>query len=160
MAKKRNTKHELPEGAKVLVRNRRATFDYQIHDRIEAGVVLQGSEVKSLREARASLAEGYAEIRNGEAWLVGVQINEYPWANRANHEVTRTRKLLMHKREIDKLAIKTQQRGYTLIPTYIYLKNGKIKVELALASGKRQFEKRQASREAEDQREMKRASSD
>jgi SsrA-binding protein len=160
VAKKRKPKHQLPEGAKVLVRNRRATYDYQVHERIEAGVVLQGSEVKSLRESSASLSEGYAEIRNGEAWLVGVQINEYPWANRTNHEVTRTRKLLMHKREIDKLGVKTQQRGYTLIPTCIYLKNGKIKVELALASGKRQFEKRQAAREADDRREMSRASSD
>src|SRR5690606_34030414 len=98
---------------------------------IEAGVVLVGSEVKSLRESKASIADGYVDIRNGEAWLVGVTINEYPWANQFNHDPGRDRKLLLHRREIQRLAIKTQQRGFTLIPLSIYLKDGKIKVALA-----------------------------
>lgn len=149
-AKKRKKDQHLPEGARVLVRNRRASYDYQIHERMECGVVLVGSEVKSLRESKASLQEGYAEIRKGELWLQSVQINEYPWANQFNHEPTRARKLLMHKAEIRKLAVKTQQRGYTLIPLAIYLKDGKIKVELGLVTGKRNYDKRQALREKDD----------
>lgn len=145
MAKRRKDA-SLPEGAKVLVRNRRASHDYAIEQRIEAGISLVGSEVKSLREGKASLQEGFAEIRNGQAWLVGVQINEYPWANQFNHEPTRERRLLLHKAEIRKLAIKTRQRGYTLIPTVIYLKDGKIKIELALATGKRHYDKRESER--------------
>ncbi len=154
MAKRRKDA-SLPEGAKVLVRNRRATHDYAIEQRIEAGISLVGSEVKSLREGKASLQEGFAEIRNGQAWLVAVQINEYPWANQFNHEPTRERRLLLHKAEINKLAIKTRQRGYTLIPTAIYLKDGKIKVELALATGKRHYDKRQAEREKTDAAEIR-----
>lgn len=146
MGKRKDNKH-LPEGAKVLVRNRRATYDYAVSDRFEAGISLLGSEVKSLREGHAVIADGHAVIRNGEAWLVGVKIQEYPWANQFNHEPERERKLLLHRHEIKKLATKTQQRGYTLIPLSIYLKNGKIKVELGLATGKRQYDKRQAERE-------------
>lgn len=146
-----------PEGVKVLVRNKKALHDYQIHERIEAGMVLVGSEVKSLREARASLAEGYAEIRDGEAWLLNVQINEYPWAHQFNHDPTRKRKLLLHKDQIRKLGIKTQQRGYTLVPLAIYLKDGKMKVELALATGKRTFEKREAAKAQTAKREMDQA---
>ncbi len=154
MARKKSNRSTAPDGVKVLARNRRAFHDYQIGDRIEAGLVLLGSEVKSLREGRAALAEGYAEIRGDEAWLVGVQIKEYPWANQFNHEPLRDRKLLLHRSEIRKLAIKTQQRGYTLVPLALYLKDGKIKVELGLASGKRKYEKRQAAKEATDRREI------
>jgi SsrA-binding protein len=157
MAKRKKPKATTADGVKVLVRNKRALHDYQIHERFEAGMVLEGSEVKSLREARASLAEGFAEIRNGEAWLLDVQIKEYPWANQFNHEPKRPRKLLLNKHEIKKLAIKTQQRGFTLVPLSIYLKNGRMKVELALATGKRQYEKRQAAKEAMDKREIQRA---
>lgn len=156
MAKKQRTQSVMPEGARVLVRNRRALHDYEIHESVEAGIVLVGSEVKSLREGHANLNDAYAEIHDHEAWLVNAQIKEYPWANQFNHEPTRKRKLLLHKREIRRLEVKTQQRGLTLIPLAIYLKNGKIKVELALASGKRLFEKREASREAEAQREIDR----
>jgi len=151
--RRRQTKHD-PEGVSVLVRNRRAFYDYQISERVEAGMVLVGSEVKSLREGRASLAEGFAEIRNGEAWLMAVQIKEYPWANQFNHEPLRDRKLLLGKREIHRLAIKTQQRGYTLVPLSIYDRNGKLKVELGLATGKRKYEKREAARAAEAGREI------
>lgn len=146
MGKRKDNKH-LPEGVKVLVRNRRATYDYAVSDRVEAGISLLGSEVKSLREGHAVIADGHAVIRNGEAWLVNVKIQEYPWANQFNHEPTRERKLLLHRNELKKLATKTQQRGYTLIPMSMYLKNGKIKVELGLATGKRQYDKRQAERE-------------
>jgi SsrA-binding protein len=119
--------------------------------------VLVGSEVKSLRAARASLADAYAEIRDGEAWLVNAQINEYAQANRHNHDPLRPRKLLLHADQIRKLGIKTEQRGYTLIPLSMYLKHGRIKLELALGVGKKHYEKRQAKREAEDRREIDRA---
>lgn len=154
MAKKQGSKQR--DGAQVLARNRRASHDYQIHETVEAGLVLVGSEVKALREAKSSLSDAYAEIHNGEAWLVGAQINEYKWANQFNHDPQRRRKLLLHKREIRKLAIKTQQRGFTLVPLSLYLKDGKIKVELALATGKRFYEKREASREADARREIDR----
>jgi SsrA-binding protein len=142
---------------KVVATNRKATHDFHIHDRYEAGIVLVGSEVKSLRDAKATIADGWAEIRKGEIWLHGMQINEYPWANRFNHEVKRTRKLLLHKHEIDKLGTKTQLRGFTLIPLSIYFKDGKVKVELALVTHKKVHDKRDAKREADDQREMDRA---
>jgi len=150
----------VPERApaiKVVATNRRATHDFLIHDRVEAGVVLLGSEVKSLRDAKATIADGWAEIKNGEAWLHGIQINEYPWANRWNHEPKRTRKLLLHKNEIAKLHIKTQMRGFTLVPLSLYFKDGKVKVELGLATHKKVHDKRQAKREADDQREIDRA---
>lgn len=157
MAKKQRTKSVIPDGARVLVRNRRALHDYEIEEAIEAGIVLVGSEVKSLREAHGNLNDAYAEIRNEEVWLYNATIQEYPWANQFNHEPTRPRKLLLHKREIRRLAIKTQQRGFTLIPLAIYLNEGKIKVELGLAEGKKQYEKREATREAEAQRDIDRA---
>jgi SsrA-binding protein len=157
MAKKQRTKSVIPDGARVLVRNRRALHDYEIEETIEAGIVLVGSEVKSLREAHGNLNDAYAEIRNDEVWLNNATIQEYPWANQFNHEPTRPRKLLLHKREIRRLAIKTQQRGFTLIPLAIYLNEGKIKVELGLAEGKKQYEKREATREAEAQRDIDRA---
>ena len=140
---------------KVLVRNRKARHDYEILDTFEAGLALLGSEVKSLRQSEASLTDAYAEIRGGEAWLVGAQINPYPWANQFNHEPRRDRKLLLHRREIARLAVRVGRgRGFTLIPLEIYLLRGLIKVAIALARGKRQFEKREAKREAEAIREM------
>jgi SsrA-binding protein len=159
MAKKRKGKalKDHAEGFKVLVRNRKARHDYAIEETVEAGISLVGSEVKSLRESKASLVDAYAEIRNGEAWLRGAKINEYPWANAFNHDPERVRKLLLHSHEIKKLGVKTEQRGYALIPLAIYLKNGKIKVELGLGVGKRFFEKRHAKREADDKREMDKA---
>lgn len=154
MAKKQGSKQR--DGAQVLVRNRRASHDYQIHETLEAGLVLVGSEVKALRQAKGSLSDAYAEIRDGEAWMVGAQINEYKWANQFNHDPQRRRKLLLHKRQIRKLAIKTQQRGFTLVPLSMYLKDGKIKVELAVATGKRFYEKRDTAREADAKREIDR----
>lgn len=159
MAKNKRTQTAIPEGATVLVRNRRALHDYEVHEVMEVGVVLLGSEVKSLRDAHANLSDAYAEIHSDEAWLFNAQINEYPWANQFNHEPTRRRKLLLHKQEIRRLAIKTQQRGLTLIPLAVYLKEGKIKIELALATGKKMFEKRDSNRETEAQRDIDRAMS-
>jgi SsrA-binding protein len=120
-------------------------------------MVLLGSEVKSMREAKVTIADGWVEIRKGEAWLHGIQVNEYKWANQFNHDVGRVRKLLMHKQEIEKLAIKTQQRGFTLIPLQLYFKEGRVKVELALVTHKKVHDKRDAKRDAEGKREIDRA---
>jgi SsrA-binding protein len=124
---------------------------------LEAGIVLVGTEVKALRDARATVLDGWAEIRKGEAWLHGIQINEYAFANRWGHDVKRQRKLLLHKHEIEKLAIKTQIRGYTLIPLSLYFKNGLVKVELGLVTHKKQYDKRADKKAADDQREIDRA---
>ena len=142
---------------KVVATNRKATHDFHIHERIEAGIALVGSEVKSLRDAKVTMADGYVEIRKGQAWLHGIQINEYAQANRWGHEVARVRKLLMHKHEIAKLGDKTQLKGYTLIPLALYFKGSKVKVELALVTHKKQHDKRATKRAADDQREMDRA---
>jgi SsrA-binding protein len=145
------------EEIKVVATNRKASHDFTIHERIEAGIALVGSEVKSLREAKVTINDGFAEIRRGEAFLVGMQINEYAQANRFNHEPKRIRKLLMHRREIDKLEDKTQLRGYTLIPLALYFKKGRVKVELGLVTHKKQHDKRADKREADDKREIDRA---
>jgi len=150
-------KKRVQEDVKVLVRNRRARHDYDIDETLEAGISLAGSEVKSLRDQRASIAEGHIAIRNREAWLVGVQIQEYPWAHIRTHVPTRDRKLLLHRREIDKLETKLTQRGYTLVPLAFYVKNGHIKLELGVARGKRQYEKRESQKESEAKREIDRA---
>lgn len=141
----------------VIATNRKATHDFHVHERLEGGIVLVGSEVKSLRDAKVTLVDGWVEFRRGEAWLHGIAINEYPWANRFNHEVGRVRKLLLHAHEIEKLAVKTQQRGYTLIPLSLYFKDGKVKVELALVTHKKVHDKRDSKRDAEAKREIDRA---
>ena len=146
-----------PDVVKVIATNRKATHDFAIHERMEAGVALVGSEVKSLRDARVVIANGFVEIRKGQAFLHNVEINEYSQANRWGHEVTRTRKLLMHRHEIDKLAVKTQQRGYTLIPLSLYFKGHRVKIELALVTHKKTHDKRQTKKLADDKREMDRA---
>ena len=140
---------------KIICRNKRAFRNYAISDTFEAGLVLVGSEVKSLREGRASLGEAcYAEVRQGELFLVGCHIAEYPWANQFNHEPLRDRKLLMHRREILRLRTKLVERGFTLIPLQLYFKRGKVKVELGLAKGKRQYDKRATVRQRDLTREM------
>ena len=146
-----------PEPIKVVATNRKATHDYLIHERIEAGVVLVGSEVKSLREAKCTLTDGWAHIDRNEAWLEGMTINEYAWANRFNHETKRKRKLLLHRSEIEKLATKTKLRGFTLIPLSVYFKDGKVKIELGLATHKKQHDKRESKKTADAEREMDRA---
>jgi SsrA-binding protein len=142
---------------KVVATNRKASHDFFIHERYEAGVALVGSEVKSLRAAAVTMADGWVEIRKGQAFLHGIQINEYAQSNRWTHEVGRVRKLLMHRHELDKLEIKTQQRGFTLIPLSLYFKGARVKVELGLVTHKKHHDKRDAKREADDKREMDRA---
>lgn len=142
---------------RVIATNRKASHDFHIHERMEAGLVLVGSEVKSLREAKVTLLDGWVEIRKGQAYLHGIQINEYPQANRWQHDVSRVRKLLMHRHEIEKLGTKTTQKGYTLIPLGLYFKGSRVKVELALVTHKQQHDKRAAKREADDKREIDRA---
>ncbi|MEY4102169.1 MAG: hypothetical protein RIR88_303 [Actinomycetota bacterium] len=145
------------KGQKVVATNRKARHDYTIFDTVEAGLVLWGTEVKSLREGRASLVDGYAFIENGEAWLDAVHIPEYNQGTWNNHAPRRKRKLLMHKQEILKLAGKVKEGGYTLIPLQLYFVDGRAKVELALAKGKKDYDKRQALREKQDTREAARA---
>ena len=144
-------------GQKVVATNRRARHDYLIEDTYEAGLVLTGTEVKSLREGRASLVDGYAYIDGGEAWLDAVHIPEYHQGTWNNHAPRRKRKLLLHKREILKISHKIAPGGYTLVPLQIYFNDGRAKVEIAVAKGKREYDKRQALREKQDTREAQRA---
>lgn len=150
-------KGALPEGAKVILRNKRARFDYELDDYYEAGMVLLGSEVKSLRDSAGSIQESYVQIKNGEIWLVGATIKEYPWANRFNHAPTRDRKLLLNAGEIHKIIIRVEQRGFTIVPTTLYLKNGRFKLQIALGKGKKEFEKRQSKKSDDARREIDRA---
>lgn len=145
------------EGVKVVATNRKARHDYFIEDTIEAGIVLTGTEIKSVRAGRANLQDSFALIRNGEMWLVGAHISPYVHGNRENHDPTRDRKLLLHRREIDRLAGKVQERGYTLVPLRVYLRDGRAKVELGLAKGKRQYDKRETIAKRDSDREMRRA---
>jgi len=145
---------------RVIATNRKASHDFHIHERMEAGVVLVGSEVKSLRDAKVTLLDGWVEIRKGQAYLHGIQINEYPQANRWQHDVGRVRKLLLHRHELDKLGTKTTQKGFTLIPLSLYFKGSRVKVELGLATHKKQHDKRATKREADDKREIDRAVKD
>ena len=142
---------------KPIVTNKKALHDYFILEKIEAGLVLQGTEVKSLREGRANLKDSYARIDSGEAFLVGCHISPYGCGGHFNHEPTRTRKLLLKKLEIKRLLGKMTEKGMTLIPTRLYFKNGKAKVEIGLAKGKRQYDKRETLRRKEEQREIERA---
>ena len=148
------------QGKKVIASNRRARHDYAIEDVFEAGLVLTGTEVKSLRAGRASLTDGYGLITDDEAWLHGVHIPEYTQGTWTNHEPRRVRKLLLHRKEIERLARSTQERGLTLVPLSLYFKDGKAKIELGVARGKRTYDKRQdlAKRDAarEVERELRR----
>ena len=146
-------------GRKVVATNRKARHDYHIEDTYEAGLVLTGTEVKSLRMGRASLVDGYATIDHGEAWLEGVHIPEYTEGTWTNHAVRRKRKLLLHRAEIDRLIGKTKESGLTLVPLQLYFSDGKAKVEIALARGKREYDKRHALRAKQDAREAQRAMS-
>jgi len=142
---------------RVVATNRKARHDYMIEDTYEAGLVLSGSEVKSLREGRASLVDAYGFIDGGEAWLDAVHIPEWGTASWTNHSPRRKRKMLLHKEQIIKIANKVKEGGYTLIPLSIYFSDGRAKVELAIAKGKREYDKRHAIREREAKREADRA---
>jgi SsrA-binding protein len=144
-------------GKKIIARNRRARYDYHIEDVLEAGLVLTGTEVKSLRAGRASLTDGFGQISDSEIWLHGVHIPEYTQGTWTNHEPRRVRKLLLHRKEIDRLASTTAERGLTLIPLSLYFKDGKVKVELALARGKRTYDKRHDLAQRDAAREVDRA---
>jgi SsrA-binding protein len=142
---------------KLIAENRRARFDYELLDRYEAGLVLTGTEVKSLRQGRATLAQSYAEVRDGEAWLHGAEIAIYDQGGRENHEPTRPRKLLLHRRELDRLYGTIREKGLTLVPTRLYFKDGRVKVELAVARGKEQRDKRRDVADRDAQRQIDRA---
>jgi SsrA-binding protein len=144
-------------GTKLIAENRRARHDYHLLDRFEAGLVLTGTEVKSLREGRASLRRAFGDVRGGELWLVGAHIPEYPQGNIANHDPDRDRKLLLHKREISSLIGKVQERGLTLVPTRLYWRNGRAKVELAVARGKEARDKRRDIADRDARRQIERA---
>ena len=147
------------EGTKLITSNRKARRDYFILDTFEAGLVLQGTEVKSLRDGKASLAEAYARIRGDEIFLVGAHIPEYKFGNRQNHEPTRPRKLLLHRKEIERLRGKTLEKGLTLVPLRLYWRRGRAKIEIGLARGKRDYDRRQDTMKREANREMERAMS-
>jgi len=144
------------QGRQLIAQNRKARPDYHIDDTFEAGLVLTGTEVKSLRAGHASLIDGFAHIREGEAWLAGVHIPEYTEGTWTNHTPRRERKLLLHREQIQRLIGKTKEGNTTLVPLSLYFKDGKVKVEIALARGKKTYDKRQALSERQSQREMQR----
>jgi SsrA-binding protein len=147
------------DNIKMVTRNRRASHEYELSDRLECGIVLVGTEVKTLRDGHCTLDDAYAYIDKGELWLIGCEIPEYAMGNRLNHEPKRQRKLLIHRREMAKFAGKASERGFTLVPTSVYFKNGRAKVEIAVARGKQLHDKRQSLKKAEAKREIDRAMS-
>jgi SsrA-binding protein len=146
-----------PTGTKLIAENRRARHDYVLLDRLEAGVALTGTEVKSLRDGRVVLAGAFADVRDAEVWLVGASIQPYEQGNLANHDPDRDRKLLLHRREIASLIGKVKERGLTLVPTRLYFKDGRVKVELALAKGKERADKRRDLQKRDAERQIERA---
>ena len=154
---KTKTKPGGEPGVVVICRNRRATHDYEIQDTIECGIVLVGTEVKSLRDGHANLEEAYAKIEGDEVWLMGCEIPEYKHGNLQNHEPKRRRKLLMRRIEINKFAAQASIRGFTLVPLRLYFKDGLAKAEIAVGKGKQTYDKRQSLKQAEANREMERA---
>ena len=144
-------------GTKLIVENRRARRDYELLERVEAGVVLTGTEVKSARDGKVQLGQAFADIRDGEAWLVGASIAEYAQGGAFGHEPGRDRKLLLHRGEIDSLYGKVREKGLTLVPTRMYFKGGRVKVELALARGRERVDKRRVIAERDAQRQIERA---
>ncbi|GIU92207.1 MAG: SsrA-binding protein [Acidimicrobiia bacterium] len=142
---------------KIVATNRRARHDYEILETYEAGLVLEGSEVKSLREGKANLKDSFAHVKGGEVWLEGMYVAPYEFSRGGGHDPERPRKLLLHRREIDKIAGRLAEKGLTLVPLSLYFTEGKAKVELGLARGRRTVDKRRAIKEREQQREMDRA---
>jgi SsrA-binding protein len=142
---------------RVVATNREAYHSYHIIETHECGIALTGTEVKSIREGRCNLKDSYGQIRQGEAWLLNAHISPYSHGNRENHNPTRTRKLLLHRAEINRLSGKVQEKGLTLVPTRLYLKNGRIKLELAVAKGKKLYDKRETERRREADREARQA---
>lgn len=145
------------ESFKIVSNNKRANFDYELLEKFEAGLVLQGTEIKSIRAGQVSLLRSYVQAREGELWLVEAHIAPYTQAHRDNHDPTRPRKLLLHRREINKILEKLAQKGLTVVPTKMYLKNGRAKLEIALARGKALFDKRATIAERDSKRQIERA---
>jgi SsrA-binding protein len=143
-------------GIKVVATNRKAGRDFYLEERREAGLVLMGTEIKSIRAGRVNLSDGYVQPRDGELWLLNVHIAPYDPSGRYGHEPRRPRKLLLHRQEIDRLTSRVQERGYTIVPVRLYLRGGRAKVEIALARGKRKYDKRQAIAEREAQQQVER----
>ncbi|MGH9676895.1 MAG: SsrA-binding protein SmpB [Candidatus Acidiferrum sp.] len=143
----------------IVCRNKRAYHEYEVLESLECGIVLTGTEVKSLRDGHASLEDAYGKLDGDEVWLIGSDVPEYAMGNRMNHKPKRPRKLLVHRREIDKFAAKATQRGFTLVPLKLYFKEGLAKVELAIARGKQLHDKRDAAKKADAQRDIRRAMS-
>ena len=144
------------EKIKLISQNRKASHDYEISEKFEAGIVLLGTEVKSLREGRANLKDSYAKVKRNEIFLFGLHISPYSHASFDNHDPERVRKLLMHRSEIKRLLGKTQERGFSLVPLKLYFKEGKAKVEIALARGKKEYDKRETLKRKEESRELER----
>lgn len=146
----------MPEGTKLIAKNRRAFYDYEIDERYETGIVLVGTEIKSIKDGRISFPDAWAEIVDGEVWLNQMSISENPFSSVFNHHPERKKKLLLHKDEIKRLSRKVEVKGFTLIPLSFYLKNGRVKVELGVCKGKKSFDKRAAIRERDLDREERR----
>jgi len=157
MAKKPKKTDKAPDGIRTIATNKKAKRDYFIDDIFEAGLVLEGTEVKSLREGRVNLKDAYARIKNGEVYLISAHISPYAFGTHKNHDPERERKLLLHRREIRRLYGKTQERGFTLVPLSIYFKNGRAKLELGLGRGKAKYDKREAIKKKQEQRDLERA---
>jgi SsrA-binding protein len=153
----RGAKKGEDDGVKVICRNKRAFHEYEVLESLECGVALTGTEVKSLRDGHASLEDAYAKLDGGEVWMIGSDVPEYAMGNRMNHKPKRPRKLLLHRREINKFAGKATQKGFTLVPLRLYFRDGLAKVELAIARGKQLHDKRQAAKKADAQRDIRRA---
>lgn len=148
----------MPKGAgKVIAQNKKAFHDFFIEETFEAGIVLQGTEIKAIRAGRVNLKDSYAQIKNGEMFLLGMHVSPYEQGNRYNHDPLRTRKLLLHKKEINKLIGETKEAGYSMVPVKLYLKNGFAKVQIGLAKGKKKFDKREDLKKKEAKRDIERA---
>jgi len=146
----------MEDGSRLICQNRKAYHDYEIVETLEAGMVLLGTEVKSLRDGRANLKDSYAKVKKGEVFLYGLHISPYSHASYDNHDPERVRKLLLHAYEIKKLLGKTQEKGFSLIPLKLYFKGGRVKVQIALAQGKKSYDKRQSLKKKEERRELDR----
>jgi len=157
MAKKPKNTDKEQSGIKTVATNKKAKRDYFIDDVFEAGLVLEGTEVKSLREGRVNLKDAYARIKNGEVYLISAHISPYAFGTHKNHDPERERKLLLHRREIKRLYGKTREKGFTLVPLSIYFKNGRAKLELGLGRGKAKYDKREAIKKKDEQRDLERA---
>lgn len=152
MVKKKPTQND----DNLLAQNKKARHDYSISDTLEAGMVLTGTEIKSIRDRRINLKDGFVQIKNGQAYLMNVHINEYDYGNQFNHDPLRNRKLLLHKKQIHKLGIITKDKGVTIVPLKVYLKNGFAKVLIGVATGKHEYDKRQTLKERDEKRQIER----